>query len=299
MSTDNNDMCANCGKGEEGSSSLKKCGACMSVRYCRAACQKAHRPQHKKECMQRAAAMHDEILFKQPPTDEDCSICFLRLPSMSTGSKYMSCCGKIICSGCIHAGALVGDDHLCPFCRTPVPTSHGEANERVNKRIEVGDPVAMLALACDYQHGDEGAGMPQDYAKALELWHRAAQLGYTKTYYNIGNAYWYGRGVEKNEKKAVHYWELAAIRGDVDARLNLGAFENNAGNYDRAIKHFMIAAGGGRNDSLKMIQQMYMTALATKDDYAKALRVYQAYLDEIKSDDRDKAAAYADRYKYM
>ena len=128
---------------------------------------------------------------------------------------------------------------------------------------------------------------------------RAAQHGYTTSYYNIGNAYLFGRGVEKNEKKAVHYWELAAIGGDVDARCNLGGFENEAGNYERAINHFTIAAGGGRNDSLKMIQQMYMTALATKDDYAKALRVYQAYLDEIKSDDRDKAAAYADRYKYM
>ena len=52
MSTDNNDndMCANCGKGEEESISLKKCGACMSVKYCSAACQKEHWPQHKKDC---------------------------------------------------------------------------------------------------------------------------------------------------------------------------------------------------------------------------------------------------------
>ena len=78
----------------------------------------------------------------------------------------MSCCGKVICCGCIHAGAM-GDDHLCPFCRTPAPTSD-EANERVNKRIEVGDPVAMHALACDYKDGEEGR-IAQDYAKALEL----------------------------------------------------------------------------------------------------------------------------------
>ena len=128
---------------------------------------------------------------------------------------------------------------------------------------------------------------------------RAAQHGYTTSYYNIGNAYLFGRGVEKNEKKAVHYWELAAIGGDVDARCNLGGFENEAGNYERAINHFTIAAGGGRNDSLNMIQQMYMKGLATKDDYAKALRVYQEYLDEIKSDQRDKAIASSERYKYM
>ena len=61
----------------------------------------------------------------------------------------------------------------------------------------------------------------------------------------------------------------------------------------------MIAVGSGDNDSLKMIQQLYTTGHATKDDYAKALQAYQAYLDEIKSDDRDKAAAYSEKYKYI
>jgi len=36
---------------------------------------------------------------------------------------------------------------------------------------------------------------------------------------------------------------------------------------------------------------MYENRQTTKDDYAKALQTYQAYLDEIKSDQRDKAAA--------
>ena len=60
----------------------------------------------------------------------------------------------------------------------------------------------------------------------------------------------------------------------------------------------MIAAGSGYNDSLKNIKQLYSNGYATKDDYAKALQAYQAYLKEIKSDDRDKAAAFNARYKY-
>ena len=40
------------------------------------------------------------------------------------------------------------------------------------------------------------------------------------------------------------------------------------------------------------------TGHATKDDYAKALRAYQAYLAEIKSDQRDKAAAASADYRY-
>ena len=36
----------------------------------------------------------------------------------------------------------------------------------------------------------------------------------------------------------------------------------------------------------------------TKDDYLKALRSYQAHLDEIKSVQRDEAAAFKDEWKY-
>ena len=99
--------------------------------------------------------------------------------------------------------------------------------------------------------------MPQDYRKALELWHRAAKLGYAEAYNNIGYAYKYGRGVETDKKKGVYYYELAAMGGDVAARFNLGNNEERMGNFDRAIKHWMIAVGGGSSKSLKKIQELY------------------------------------------
>ena len=43
---------------------------------------------------------------------------------------------------------------------------------------------------------------------------------------------------------------------------------------------------------------MYKNGHATKDDYAKALRAHQAYLDEIRSDQRDEAAALDKYFKY-
>ena len=106
MSKSNDDiisLCANCGKGEESAGDLKSCTACKMVKYCNRDCQIAHRPQHKKACKKRAAELHDEKLFKQPPPKGDCPICMLLLPSLNTGWKYRSCCGKTICSGCIHA----------------------------------------------------------------------------------------------------------------------------------------------------------------------------------------------------
>ena len=68
---------------------------------------------------------------------------------------------------------------------------------------------------------------------------------YAESYYNIGYAYYHGEGVERDIEKAKHYWELAAIGGDADARYNLGILEENAGNMNRALKHYMIAVGCG------------------------------------------------------
>ena len=60
----------------------------------------------------------------------------------------------------------------------------------------------------------------------------------------------------------------------------------------------MIAVEFGNNGSLKNIKQMFSNGHATKDDYINALKGYQAYLVEVKSDDRDKAAEYDEMYKY-
>ena len=198
--------------------------------------------------------------------------------------------------GCIHAVEKRDEGvGLCPFCRSPMPTTE-ESVEQIKKRVESVDAKAIYNLGCYYSNGSDG--FPQDHAKALELFHKAAELGNAKSYYGIGNAYYYGNGVELDEKKANHYLELAAMRGHVPSRHNLGVSEYNASNFGRTLRHFMIAAGCGDNDSLEVIKQMFMNGDATKDDYAKALQVYQAYLGEIKSPQRDEAAVAHELYKY-
>ena len=298
--------CANCGK--EGNNP-NVCNKCKSSTYCNASCKKKHRHKHKDACERRvaeiheeqlererrAAELHDEKLFKQPPPNKDCPICMLLLPSLYTGSKYNTCCGKVICSGCIHAvEKRDGGVGLCPFCRTPTPNTDEEMMEQTKKRVEVDDAVAIYEMGGCYSEGMNG--LPQDHAKGLELYHRAAKLGSAAAYYNIGCAYDIGNGVEK---KAEYYYELAAMGGCVEARHNLGNAEGRAGNFSRAFKHFMIAAGFGFTPSLENIKQMFMNGDATKDDYAKALRVYQENLIEIKSAQRDEAAAVRDEYTYF
>ena len=293
-------VCANCGK--EGDN-LNICNKCKEATYCNAACKKKHRSKHKKQCEKIVAELLDEALFREPPPEYgDCPICFLRLPTIESGRRYVSCCGKILCSGCFHAdvydnhGNVIADEK-CPFCRTPVPTTIAEANKRIKKRMEVGDVYAFRMMGTYYHRGLYG--LPQDSVKAIEFYHRAVKLGSAMAYNNIGIAYDNGNGVERDTKMATHYYELAAaMEGNVVARGNLGATEKNSGNYDRALKHYMIAVRGGDTDSVKAIQRMYKAGHVIKDQYANALQFHQAYVNEIKIDQRDKAAAFHDDYRY-
>ena len=180
---------------------------------------------------------------------------------------------------------------MLPFCRTPVPQIDKEVFERLEKRVESGDASAIHNLGCCYYNGKHGLTIITDYAKAFELFVQAGELGCAAANAHIG----LGEGVDWDTKKAKYYYELAAIWGDV-ARHNLGAgAEDNACNLDRALKHYMIAAGSGQSDSLKAIRELYSNELATKDNYTKGLRVYQAYLEEIKSEQRDEAAVVSDK----
>ena len=299
----NNNICANCGKGEEEGHKLKKCNACMMVKYCSRECQIAHRPQHKKECKKRAAELHDEKLFKQPPPQYgDCPICCIRVPSLDKGWRYMACCGKVICSGCIYApryndkGNKVNNE-TCPFCRKPHPIEDMETNKRLKKRVEAGDAQAIYSVGGYHRVG--AYCFPQDMDKALELWHRAAELGFAKSYNNIGHAYNNGIGVEVDKKKAMHYFELAAMGGNEVARHNLGINEGKARNLERALKHLMIAVRDGQPESLEVIKGLYSKGCVSKQDYTKALQAYQTYLGEITSEQRDEAAAFdSKKYRY-
>jgi len=60
---------------------------------------------------------------------------------------------------------------------------------------------------------------------------------------------------------------------------------------DRAIKHWMIAVESGNGNSLTAIRKLYADKHATKEDYANALHARQTYLSDIKSEQRDNAAA--------
>jgi tetratricopeptide (TPR) repeat protein len=293
MPNEQSTSCANCGK-EDGDSGdkLKACAACKLVKHCGRDCQIALRSQHKTACRMRAAELHDEALFRQPPKGDDCPICFLMLPHTYGGQTFMNCCGKIICSGCRHAHELQSSgDPTCPFCRAVQP-SVKEFVKRLEKRVDANDASAICQLGTKYFEGDEECGVKKDVNEAIKLYHRAAKLGFASAYKNLAVIYRNGYGTVKDETKSKYYYELAAMAGSPKARGVLGRFDAEAGRFDRAIKHWLIAASCGDDEAVNCIKFTMTMGNATKDHYAQALRGYQQWMNEVRSADRDRAAAY-------
>jgi len=278
------DICAACGK--EGGHNLKACTACFMVKYCNRDCQISHRKQHKKECKKRAAEIYDEKLFKEVEPDE-CPICMLSLPSADE-TTFKSCCGKRICHGCIYAIEMSDGKDLCAFCRTPPIVSEEEEIQRVNKLVDKGNAEAYFLLAGYYTRGYQG--LQQNDRKAFELMRKAGELGCAQACANVAIFYRQGIGVAIDEEKAMHYSRLAAMAGNIYARYNLGCLEGQAGNTDRAFKHYIIAARAGHDKSLNVVKEGFIRGFVTKDEYANTLRAYQKRQDEMNSDERDKAA---------
>ena len=157
--------------------------------------------------------------------------------------------------------------------------------------MEKGNGDAYYQLAGYYA---EGTGMPEDWAKANELYLKAGELGCTEAYNKLGNYHFHGNGVDIDKKKAKHYGELAAMGGKVNARYYLGYMEAQTGNHHRALKHYILAAKAGYKQSLDRVKNGFVNGFVTKDEYENTLRAHQHRQDEMKSDDRDIARAHID-----
>jgi hypothetical protein len=276
---------------------MNTCNRCKMAVYCNAVCKKKHKSKHKKKCDGRVAELHDEKLFRVPPPREDCPICFLPLPLQPDESSFKSCCGKIICDGCGYAmiiedakrGKKKEELGICAFCRTLIPSSDEERLNLLTNLIEKGNAMAYYQFGGDFAHGTNG--MQQDWVKANELWLKAGDLGCVEGYYQLGVLYHNGMGVEIDKMKAKRYYELAAMKGNVYARHQLGCVEGQAGNYQRASKHMIIAARAGFTQSLDQVKKVFRNGDVTKDEYASTLRAYHERQSEMKSEARDIAAA--------
>jgi len=118
-----------------------------------------------------------------------------------------------------------------------VTQDYAKARELYEKAADKGDAVAMTNLGTLYANGD---GVTQDYAKARELYEKAADKGDAVAMFNLGALYANGDGVTQDDAKAREWFKKAADKGDASAKANLEQLSIReafgAGRYAEALQ---------------------------------------------------------------
>ena len=117
--------------------------------------------------------------------------------------------------------------------------------------------------------------MPKDYAKAAELYIRAAEGSAGSTAkYNLAELKLYATPPFRNHKEAVPVIIEAAKNNDTYAQVTLGEmYETGRGvkrDYKEAAKWYKSAADYGRAEAMVALGEMYRTGRGVPVDYAQA-----------------------------
>ena len=156
-----------------------------------------------------------------------------------------------------------------------VEQDYAKALEWYTKVAEAGNIYAMNNIGEFYQNG---FGVEQDYAKAMEWYTRAAEAGNMYAMHSIGGMYQNGFGVERDYAKAMEWYTRAAEAGNMYAMHSIGGmYQNGFGverDYAKAMEWYTKAAEAGNIYAMHSIGWMYENGCGVERDYAKAMEWY-------------------------
>ena len=121
-----------------------------------------------------------------------------------------------------------------------------------------------------------GGGVALALVGALMVW---SMLFSADSQYELGDVYYFGRGVAKNYAEAVKWYKKAAERGHAGAQNDLGwMYQKGLGvptDYAEAVKWYKKAAEQGNVTAQYRLGYMYANGLGVKKDNAEAEKWYQ------------------------
>ncbi len=146
------------------------------------------------------------------------------------------------------------------------------------------DPEAMFELAKLYE---KGIGTKQDFATAVSLYQKSADLDYADAINDLGFLYFQGAsGVSRNPEKAIRYFVRAADLRHPQAMYNIASMIDDGrlpGKTGKDAGHYLYAAlRSGASDVLKQLSNRPMQfKLATRMALQKELAQNQLYSGSI------------------
>ena len=176
------------------------------------------------------------------------------------------------------------------------PTSSINELNGISDLIAQGDGLGAESkyLAFVKSHGTFDAVMEKslgdcfhgkkDFSKAFEWYHTSAEHGFASAQNSLGQAYQFGRGVERNIIEAVKWYRMAGDQNNAAALFNLGYIYDFADgvpqNYVEAAYWYQKAADLGLKEAQANLAYLYEQGLGVKQDYNLAAKYYMVAADQ-------------------
>ena len=141
-----------------------------------------------------------------------------------------------------------------------------------------GLPNGLAALGGCYEYG---RGCTVDTAKANQLYQESVKKGSSWGYIFLGENYYYGIcGVQRDQKKAVSYYEKALKMGEHDAAVRLARHYAAKGDTKKAWKYLEEGMKWGDPDAVTAAIEFYWSGVGVPEDEAKAQHLLDSLLAE-------------------
>ena len=140
----------------------------------------------------------------------------------------------------------------------------------------------FLAISADFKEQDKEKRAGAAKAQKLKLescFMRLLEVGHkedAEVWRELGGAYFYGYGVNKNLEQAESWFRLAANAGDAKAMVGLAVCldrDDQGGNLTEAVKLYRKAAELGDTDALKYLALAYNSGRGVPMDTKEASRL--------------------------
>ena len=149
------------------------------------------------------------------------------------------------------------------------------------KEAEAGQAWAQYEVGECYYYGK---GVSRDYAEAVKWYRKAADQGNADAQQGLGRCYYYGTGVSKDYAEAVKWLRLSADQGHAEAQVCLGwCYENGEGvskDMTEAVRLYRLAAEQGNANAQCNLGVCYENGEGVSKDMAEARRWYQKAADQ-------------------
>lgn len=139
-----------------------------------------------------------------------------------------------------------------------------DAEYNFAKAAEAGDIKAAYNLGRIYYNDEK-------YKEAIRLFQQSASSNDRDALFFLGIIYMEGKGVIKDQRKALEYWNKAIENGSVEAMYSVGELYYNLKDYTNALMYFKAAAALGHAPSMYLMSIFYDYGLGgVTQDHSKA-----------------------------